>query len=188
MKQSIIQQRQAPAFDLYEGIKKGEAWAFEYIYKLVYANHQYELRGDKNLAFDLYQDVILDLFLRIKENRLEKRTLEMDGMIISWIKQHLEWKRNDHWKKSATKYNDRLDMVIHEQYMAKAADAETLLYYKDLLMVINSLSTTCDDLLKIKLIEDLAWQTIYLRYPNDNKGSLRVKFSNSVKTLRELLS
>ena len=90
--------------------------------------------------------------------------------------------------KSATKYNDRLDMVIHEQYTARAAEAEMILYYKDLLMNINKLSTTCDDLLKIKLIEDLAWQTIYLRYPNDNKGSLRVKFSNSIKNLRKILS
>jgi hypothetical protein len=187
LKQSTIQQRQVPTLDLYSGIKNGESWAFDYIYKLVYASHQYELKGDTNLAFDLYQDVILDLFLRIKENRLEKRTLETDGMIISWIKQHLEWKRNDHWKKSATKYNDRLDMVIHEPYTARAAEAEMLLYYKDLLMIINTLSTTCDDLLRIKLVEDLSWHTIYLRYPNENKGSLRVKFSNMIKTLREIL-
>jgi uncharacterized protein YfaA (DUF2138 family) len=84
-------------------------------------------------------------------------------MIISWIKQHLEWKRNDHWKKSATKYNDRLDMVIHEPYTARAAEAEMLLYYKDLLMIINTLSTTCDDLLRIKLVEDfLGIQFIYV--------------------------
>jgi septum formation topological specificity factor MinE len=108
-------------------------------------------------------------------------------MIISWVKQHLEWKWNDHWKNSATKYNDRLDMVIHEQYTARVAEAEMLLYYKDLLMIINKLSTTCDDLLKIKLVEDVPWQAIYLRYPNENKGSLRVKFSNMIKTLREIL-
>jgi hypothetical protein len=72
LKQSTIQQRQVPTLDLYSGIKNGESWAFDYIYKLVYASHQYELKGDTNLAFDLYQDVILDLFLRIKENRLEK--------------------------------------------------------------------------------------------------------------------
>ncbi|MGX7686435.1 hypothetical protein ACWA1C_04660 [Flectobacillus roseus] len=44
----------------------------------------------------------------MKEKRLEKRTLETDEMITG---------------KSATKYNDGLDMVIHEQYTARASEA-----------------------------------------------------------------
>lgn len=172
--------------DLYDAIKNGETWAFEYLEKMLYSGHLFELKGDKDIAFDLYHDVILELYVRITEGKIEKISLDNSAMIIAWVKRHLDWKRRDYWKSCGYKDVSKLDNV-NELNIIVHSDAESILYYQQIIAIIDQMSVKCSDLLKDKLIHDLEWKKIYQKYPTDNEGSLRVLFSNCLKTLRDQL-
>ncbi len=172
--------------NLYDGIKLGHTWAFEYLEQTLFKKHLFELKGDDNLAFDIYHDVILDLFIKISEGKIEKREEESTGMIISWVKRNLDWKRRDYWKSSGFKDVEKI-VDTHDQYAARQVDAESILYYKDVISKIEKMSSNCSNLLKYKLVDDLEWEKIYGIYPNENEGSLRVLFSKCLKALRQSL-
>jgi hypothetical protein len=180
--QSIVLEKR-PSKDLYEGIKTGESWAFDYLERTLFPSHQLELNGDKDLAFDMYHDVIMELYLRIVEGRLEKIDMNGTGLIISWVKRHLDWKRRDYWKSS--RYRDVIKLnEIHEQTYTCNSDVESIVYFQQIVAIIEGMSLKYKMILKDKLIDDLEWKVIYQKYPHENEGSLRVLFSNSLKTLR----
>ncbi|MET3126536.1 hypothetical protein ABID42_001638 [Arcicella rosea] len=172
--------------DLYDAIKNGETWAFEYLEKILYSGHLFELKGDSNTAFDLYHDVIIELYIRVTEGKIEKLNNDNSAMIIAWAKRHLDWKRRDYWKSCGYKDVSRLDNVT-ELFGVVQSEAESILYYQQVITLIDGMPNKCRDLLTDKLINDLEWKKIYQKYPNDNEGSLRVLFSNCLKILRDQL-
>jgi hypothetical protein len=48
---------------------------------------------EKDVAYDIFQEVIIDLFEKVKLGTLEKREENTSKMILKWVNQHLEWKR-----------------------------------------------------------------------------------------------
>ena len=180
--QSVTLQKQ-PSMDLYEGIKLGESWAFEYLERTLFSGHQLELNGDRDLAFDIYHDVIVELYVRIFEGRLEKTEINGTGLVVSWVKRHLDWKRKDYWKSSKFKEVIKLNEQ-HEQSCVYNSEIENTLFFHQVLKIIDSMSGKHKMILKDKLVDDLDWKAIYQKYPLENQGSLRVLFSNSLKSLR----
>ena len=181
MKQQLLNDN-----NLYDGVKSGEKWAFEYIEKVTYSNHLYELKGDADVAFDLYQDVVIDLYIRILDGTIEKKEDGNTPILISWVKRHLDWKRRDYWKSIGFKNSRQFD-DLPESLFQLESNAEQLLYYKQVMVLIDKMSTKCSGLLKDKLVLDLDWKTIYQKYPDENEGSLRVQFSKCLKALRDYL-
>lgn len=184
--QSITLQK-LPSKDLYEGVKNGESWAFEYLERMLFHGHQLELSGDRDIAFDIYHDVILELYVRIAEGKLEKTEINGNGLVISWVKRHLDWKRRDYWKSSRFKEMVKLE-EFHEQTCVCSSDIEGTLYFHQVVSIIEKMSGKHKMILKDKLIDNLEWKAIYQKYPLENQGSLRVLFSNSLKSLRVHLS
>lgn len=180
--QSVTLQK-FPSKDLYEGIKSGENWAFEYLERTLFSGHQLELNGDRDLAFDMYHDVIIELYLRILEGRLEKTETNGTGLVISWVKRHLDWKRKDYWKSSKFKEVIKLN-ELHEQSCVYNAEIENTLFLHQVLSIIENMTGKHKMILQDKLVEGLEWKAIYQKYPLENQGSLRVLFSNSLKSLR----
>jgi hypothetical protein len=172
--------------NLYDGIKAGEAWAFDYLEKATFPSHLYELKGDKTVAFDMYQDVVVDLYIRMLEGTIEKREEDCTPILIAWIKRHLHWKRLDYWKSIDYKSIGKLE-DLPEYLLQVEANAEEQLYYKQVIEVIDKMSTKCSSLLTDKLVHDLNWKAIYPKYPNENEGSLRVQFSKCLKALCDYL-
>lgn len=173
--------------DLYDGVKNGERWSFEFLERTLFSGHLLELNGDKDLAFDLYHDVILELYLKIIEGKLTKTDENGTGLVISWVKRHLDWKRRDYWKSSRYKDVVKLD-EHHEQTCACFPEIENKIYFNQVITIIEKMTAKNRMILQDKLVDELEWKVIYQKYPLENQGSLRVLFSNSLKSLRVHLS
>ncbi|MGX7689515.1 RNA polymerase sigma factor [Flectobacillus roseus] len=171
--------------DLYEGVKDGDSWAFSFIYQKTYASHVNKMNQEKDVAYDIFQEVIIDLFEKVKLGTLEKREENTSKMILKWVNQHLEWKRLDYWK---SKQSSRFQENIDNHSDSQTTYVSDTFFYKEIIREIQALGESCIEILMLKLIDELDWDEIYVQYPTVAQATLRMRFSNCLKLLRQRIN
>jgi hypothetical protein len=100
-------------------------------------------------------------------------------------KSTFEWKRLDYWKsKQSSRFQENIDNYSDSQ----TTYVSDTFFYKEIIREIQALGESCIEILMLKLIDELDWDEIYVQYPTVAQATLRMRFSNCLKLLRQRIN
>ncbi|MEI7582752.1 hypothetical protein [Runella sp.] len=179
--------------DLLQGLLKGDTWAYKQLEKQTFPHHLNLLKGDKDLAWDLYQEAIIEVLKILRQRDFIIPTTGGEKVVLSLMRQYLDWKRLDYWKSSNSKYTRGLEgnNSLFESSINPEEELRIKMLLKALDEILEKMSDKCRSLIEMKTMEGMKWNEIYPVFnakTESQKTRLRQDLVNCLRVLRAKLN